>query len=247
MAIAFSALTLLVGWQEGHTACKKTLSDGVLAWLSVWNKVQTCTWPSWCLCHSLSLASVKSWFLFIFLVPAYPGSSGRRAVKRVYVYVAMVYVCLCMSLLLVTGIRCAEVADLIVVPFGVWAIGAQGTTGLQFRVGLVLVVAVAFQLVPADVLVCCTQCECVVVCVTVDAARWNSHARDMQAVQRRLSAPIQHSDVSLHLCHQPPQSTRTPPWYVIPRTVSWRRSSLVWLLSRWAVSPPKKNNTVLAR
>jgi len=31
---AFSALTLLVGRQEGHPACKK-LSGGVLAWLSV--------------------------------------------------------------------------------------------------------------------------------------------------------------------------------------------------------------------
>jgi len=38
---AFSALTLLVGRQEGHPACKK-LSGGVLAWLSVWSKVQTC-------------------------------------------------------------------------------------------------------------------------------------------------------------------------------------------------------------
>jgi len=33
---AFSALTLLVGWQEGHPACKN-LSGGVLAWLSVWS------------------------------------------------------------------------------------------------------------------------------------------------------------------------------------------------------------------
>ena len=41
----FSALTLLVGQQEGHLACKK-LSGGVLAWLSVWSKVQTCTWSS---------------------------------------------------------------------------------------------------------------------------------------------------------------------------------------------------------
>jgi len=41
----FSALTLLVGWQEGHPACKK-LSGGVLAWLSVWSEVQTCTRPS---------------------------------------------------------------------------------------------------------------------------------------------------------------------------------------------------------
>ena len=32
---AFSALTLLVGRQEGHPACKK-LSGGMLAWLSAW-------------------------------------------------------------------------------------------------------------------------------------------------------------------------------------------------------------------
>jgi len=56
---AFRALTLLVGWQEGHPACK-ILSGGVLAWLSVWSEVQTCIQPSWCHCHSLSLASVKS-------------------------------------------------------------------------------------------------------------------------------------------------------------------------------------------
>jgi len=40
-----SALTLLVGWQEGHPACKK-LSSRVLAWLPVWSKVQTGIWPS---------------------------------------------------------------------------------------------------------------------------------------------------------------------------------------------------------
>jgi len=42
---AFSALTLLVGWQEGHPACKK-LSSEVLVWLSVWSEMQTCIWPS---------------------------------------------------------------------------------------------------------------------------------------------------------------------------------------------------------
>jgi len=42
---AFSALTLLVGRQEGHPACKKQ-SGGVLAWLSVWSEVQTCIGPS---------------------------------------------------------------------------------------------------------------------------------------------------------------------------------------------------------
>ena len=43
--LAFSALLLLVGQQEGHPACKK-LSGGVLVWLSVWSKVQTCILPS---------------------------------------------------------------------------------------------------------------------------------------------------------------------------------------------------------
>ena len=42
---AFSALTLLVGRQDGHPACKK-LSGEVLAWLSVWSEVQTCIWLS---------------------------------------------------------------------------------------------------------------------------------------------------------------------------------------------------------
>ena len=71
---AFSALTLLVGQQEGHPACKK-LSGGVLAWSSVWSEVQTCIWPSWCHCHSLSLASVKSrlvlslWYRLTWVVP----------------------------------------------------------------------------------------------------------------------------------------------------------------------------------
>jgi len=42
---AFSALTLLVGRQEGHPACKKPSGD-VLAWLSLWSEVQTCTCPA---------------------------------------------------------------------------------------------------------------------------------------------------------------------------------------------------------
>ena len=42
---ANSALTLLVGRQEWHPACKN-LSGGVLAWLFVWSQVLTCIWPS---------------------------------------------------------------------------------------------------------------------------------------------------------------------------------------------------------
>ena len=45
LTLAFSALMLLVGRQEGHPACKK-LSGEVLVWLSVWSEVQTCTSPA---------------------------------------------------------------------------------------------------------------------------------------------------------------------------------------------------------
>jgi len=81
---AFSALTLLVGWQEGHPACKK-LSSGMLVWLSVWSEMQTCIWPLIVSCFG------KIQIGFTFLVPAHPGSSVKRAVKRVCVCVSIVY------------------------------------------------------------------------------------------------------------------------------------------------------------
>ena len=48
-----------LGGRKGIRPVKNT-SGGVLAWLSVWSEVQTCIWPSWCQCHSLSVAPVKS-------------------------------------------------------------------------------------------------------------------------------------------------------------------------------------------
>ena len=71
---AVSASTLLTGGQEGYPACEK-LSGRVLAWLSVWGEMQICIRPSWCHCHSLSLASVKSrlvipfWYRLTRVVP----------------------------------------------------------------------------------------------------------------------------------------------------------------------------------
>ena len=65
-------MTLLAGRQEGH---KKLLSGGVLAWLCARSEVQTCIWPSWCHCHSLSHASVKSrlvlpfWYRITWVAP----------------------------------------------------------------------------------------------------------------------------------------------------------------------------------
>jgi len=51
-------LTLLVGRQEGHPACKK-LSGGVLTWMSVWSKGKVC-----CL-------QLRRWCLQVFLDCAY--------------------------------------------------------------------------------------------------------------------------------------------------------------------------------
>jgi len=63
-------------------------SDGVLAWLSIWSEVQTCIWPRWCYCHSLSLASVKSRLVLPFWYQLTPGSPRKRAV-------CVVCVCVC--------------------------------------------------------------------------------------------------------------------------------------------------------
>ena len=63
-----------LGSRKGIQPVEKQ-GDGVLVWLSVWSKVQTCIWPSWCHCHSLSLASVKSrlvlpfWYRLTWVVP----------------------------------------------------------------------------------------------------------------------------------------------------------------------------------
>ena len=64
------------------------LSGGVLAWLSAWSEVQTCIQPSWCHCHSLSLASVKSrlvlpfWHWFTWVVPEKGPLNGCVLIHR---------------------------------------------------------------------------------------------------------------------------------------------------------------------
>jgi len=76
-------LTLLAGHQEEHPACKK-LSDEVLAWLSVWSKVQMiCIWSSWCHCHPIISCFIKIQIGLTYLVPAYPGCPGKEAVTNI--------------------------------------------------------------------------------------------------------------------------------------------------------------------
>jgi len=43
IGLSFSALTLLVGQQERHPACKKT--EWWVGGMIVWSEAQTCIWP----------------------------------------------------------------------------------------------------------------------------------------------------------------------------------------------------------
>jgi len=86
VVFAFSALMLLIGRQEGHSACKK-LSGGVLAWLSVWSEVQTCI-MSQLMPMPLTFSCFSKLHIgFTFLVLAHLGSPGKRVVKWVCVCV----------------------------------------------------------------------------------------------------------------------------------------------------------------
>jgi len=73
--VAISALTLLVGHQEQHPACKK-LSDGV-AWLSFWSEVRFAYGPADATATPSSLASLKS-RMFNLSGASLPWLSGKR-------------------------------------------------------------------------------------------------------------------------------------------------------------------------
>ena len=83
---AFSALTLLVGWQEGHPACKKLDWWGADVVICLkrgadLHMAQLMPLPLTVSCFS------KIQIGFTFLVLAHLGSPGQRAVKRVCVCV----------------------------------------------------------------------------------------------------------------------------------------------------------------
>ena len=67
---------LLVGWQEGHLACKK-----LEWWVAGVDVAQLMPLP-------LTVSSFSKIHIgFTFLVPAHPGSPGKRAFKQVCVCV----------------------------------------------------------------------------------------------------------------------------------------------------------------
>jgi len=76
---AFSALTLLVGRQEGHPACKKYGENGGGGHWLVWTEWRPSGW-SVCLPLLIFPCTIKS--RSSLLAPAHPGGPGKRAVKR---------------------------------------------------------------------------------------------------------------------------------------------------------------------
>ena len=85
----FSALTLLVGWQEGHPACKKVewWDAGVVICLERGADLHIAhlmPLPLTVSCFSKSRLVLPFWYWIT------PGSSGKRAVKRARV-------CVCVS------------------------------------------------------------------------------------------------------------------------------------------------------
>jgi len=60
------------------------LNGGVLAWFSLWSEVHTCIWPSWCHCHSLSLACN----CLTALCSGLPGWAGTRKVKPIWIFLS---------------------------------------------------------------------------------------------------------------------------------------------------------------
>jgi len=82
-SFAFSALTLLVGWQEGHPACKKQWwGAGMIICLergADLHMSQLMPLPLFVSCFS------KIQIGFTFLIPADLGSPGKRAIKWMYV------------------------------------------------------------------------------------------------------------------------------------------------------------------
>ena len=84
--MAFNALTLLVGQQEGHPACKKLEWWGAGMVICLERGVDLHMAPLMPLLLTVSYFS-KIQIGFTFLIPAHPGSPVKRAVKRVCVCV----------------------------------------------------------------------------------------------------------------------------------------------------------------
>jgi len=89
---AFSALTLLVGWQEGHPARKTTEWWGAGMVICLERGADLHMAQLMLLLLTVSCSN-KIQIGFTFLVPAHLSSPGQRAIKRVCVCVCVRVVC----------------------------------------------------------------------------------------------------------------------------------------------------------
>ena len=79
--VAFTALTLFIGRQEGHLACKRIWGDGVGGhWLDrmEWRPV------GWSICLPLLISPCTVKSRSSLLAPADPGGPGKKTVKRLW-------------------------------------------------------------------------------------------------------------------------------------------------------------------
>jgi len=81
----FSALTLVVGRQEGHPSCKKLKEWGAGEVVHLEQDADVRIAQLMPLPLTVSCFSKIQYSTFTFLVPAHPGSPGQMAVKRVFV------------------------------------------------------------------------------------------------------------------------------------------------------------------
>ena len=86
-----NALTLLVGLQEGHPACKKSGNGGGGHWL--W--LVRIEWrpAGWSVCLPLLILPCTIKSRSSLLAPADPGGPGKRAIKRLCVCVYVCVIC----------------------------------------------------------------------------------------------------------------------------------------------------------
>jgi len=75
---AFSALMLLVGLQEGHPACE----NWVMRYWHGYLSGARCKWFAYGSADATARHHLLHPEWFTFLVPAYPGCPGKKAIKR---------------------------------------------------------------------------------------------------------------------------------------------------------------------
>ena len=117
-------------WLGGRKSIRpvKKLSGGVLAWLSVWSEVQTCIWPSWCHCHSLSFASVESRLVLLFWYRLTRVVLDKGPLKRVCVCVLL---SMCAISIQLQRCGCSAICRLTPLLLGVGCLLSYTTPGVK--------------------------------------------------------------------------------------------------------------------